>query len=263
MGLHTGAPCAVRVLEAPAETGLWFRRIDGPDEPLPVMPSSVVATDRRTVLGRAGATISTVEHLLAALAGAGIWNAVVEVNGPEVPALDGSALPFVVALRRLRRRPRPPAIRLRRAVQINRDGAAARAEPAAEASLRCHIHFDHPAIGSQCVGWQGTYRQFVRDVAPARTFGFVEEVVALRSKGLAQGGSTGNALVYGREGPLTQPRMAMEPAWHKLLDAMGDLALLGRPLHARVDLDNPGHHINVALVEEIWRQATAGVAVGP
>lgn len=252
VGLHTGAACRARITLAPPGHGLAIRRADRGGAPARLSPAMVVETERRTVLAVGGDRVETVEHLLAAIAGMGVWDALVEVEGPEVPALDGSALPFVRALLSLGPPgPAPEPIRLGRALSLERGASSAVARPSPCLSVSCTVRFDHPAIGEQRAAFRGSRHGFRARVAPARTFGFLDEVMALRAKGLARGGSLESALVFDREGPMGPLRLPREPARHKLLDALGDLALLGRPLAARVRLDQPGHGLTCALAAAV------------
>jgi UDP-3-O-[3-hydroxymyristoyl] N-acetylglucosamine deacetylase len=202
------------------------------------------------VVGAGDATVSTVEHLLAALSGLGIWDAALALEGPEVPILDGSALPFVEALAHLRPTQVKP-LKLTRSISIEGGGGRALAEPSEDFAIACSVRFDHPAIGEQHAAWDGSRERFIRELAPARTFGFVEEVATLRQRSLIAGGSLDCALVYGPEGSVNTPRFSDEVVRHKLLDAVGDLALIGRPLLARITLERPGHGLTTALTRAI------------
>jgi UDP-3-O-[3-hydroxymyristoyl] N-acetylglucosamine deacetylase len=261
VGLHTGRPCALTVTRATPGHGIVIVRRDRAGaRAVPASWRHVVASDRRTAIGPAGepdAAVETTEHLLAALAGTGTWDALVEVDGPEVPILDGSALAMAQAFAPWGAEAPPAPVVLAEPVLVERGRARCGATPAEAFSLRCAVEFDHPAVGAQRASWDGTAARFLAEVAPARTFGFVDEVDALRRRGLAAGGSLDAALVFGHDGPLNPPRFPDEPARHKLLDAIGDLALLGRPLLARVELVRPGH----ALVLELVRRLAAVACV--
>lgn len=254
-GLHTGRPCAVTITRAAPGHGLVFSRRDRAGAPAVAASwRHVVATDRRTALGPVGdpsAAVETTEHLLAALAGTGTWDALVEVDGPEVPILDGSALAMARAFAAWGPQAPPAPLLLSEPVVVERGRARGVAAPSEAFSLACELEFEHPAVGVQRAAWDGSAAGFLAEVAPARTFGFLDEVDALRRRGLVAGGSLDSALVFGPAGPLTPPRFADEPARHKLLDAIGDLALLGHPLLARVDLARPGHALVLELVRRI------------
>jgi len=187
---------------------------------------------------------------MAALAGMGLWDATVGLEGPEVPILDGSALPFAEGLEGLGRSI-PDPLQLTRRVEVRVGQSRARIEPREAFSVTVAVEFAHPSIGRQSAHWDGTPQHFVNEVAPARTFGFLSEIEELRERGLIAGGSLRNALVFGPDGPLSTPRFPDEPARHKLLDAIGDLALLGRPLKGKVVLERPGHSVMMMLLDEI------------
>ena len=253
VGLHSGSACAVTIRRLERGRGIHFERRDGAGDAIAATVSAVRPAARHTVLaGQDGeATVATTEHLLAALAGLGHWDALIEVTGPEIPILDGSALPFARALGAWKPRPLPDPVVLDRPLEVSRGSSRASAVPSQSLSVSCAVRFEHAAIGDQRATWDGRAEGFLREVAPARTFGFLDEVDELRRRGLAAGGSLDNALVYGPEGPLNSPRFADEPVRHKLLDAIGDLALLGRPLQAAVRFERPGHALVVELVRAI------------
>jgi UDP-3-O-[3-hydroxymyristoyl] N-acetylglucosamine deacetylase len=257
-GLHTGRPCAVTVTGAEPGHGIVIARRDRPGaRAVTASCRHVVDSDRRTVIGLEGdpeATVQTVEHLLAALAGMGHWNALVEVEGPEIPILDGSAHPMARAFGRWSPQTPPAPIVLREPVVVERGLSRCVALPAEAFSLCCDIEFAHPAVGKQRAEWDGSASDFLHGVAPARTFGFAEEHEELLRRGLVAGGTLDAALFFAPGLPVLL-RLRDEPARHKLLDAIGDLALLGRPLLARVELVRPGH----ALVLELVRRLAAVV----
>jgi UDP-3-O-[3-hydroxymyristoyl] N-acetylglucosamine deacetylase len=251
IGLHTGRTSRIVVACSTPGTGIRFVRTDLPGRPsVQAVRATVVSTDRHTVLASGEAVVMTVEHLMAALSGLSLWDAVIEVDGPEVPILDGSALPFVAVLASLEPSPRAPLI-VASEVSIRRGGGVARVTPSDGFTLECSIEFDHLAVRRQTAVWDGSTRSFMEQVAPARTFGFLDEMVILRERGLAAGASLENALVFGPSGPVSPARFDDEPARHKLLDAIGDLALLGCPIRARVVLEKPGHSLIVGLVETL------------
>jgi UDP-3-O-[3-hydroxymyristoyl] N-acetylglucosamine deacetylase len=262
IGLHSGQPCAVTVTRARPGHGIVFVRRDRPGaRAIEASWRHVLATERRTVLGLRedpAAAVETTEHLLAALTGTGHWDALVEVDGPEVPALDGSALPMALAFAGWSRGEPPAPRALTEPVVLERGPARCSVAPGPTFALRCTVEFAHPAVGTQRAEWDGSAEQFLGSIAPARTFGFADEVGDLRRRGLAAGGSLDNALVFGPAGPLSPLRLPDEPARHKLLDAVGDLALLGAPVLAQIDLVRPGH----ALVVELVRRMAAVVGYG-
>ncbi len=260
VGLHTGAPCRVRI--APAdEGGRVFVTTSG--RAIPATIDHVVSASRATTLGLAGArgeTVSTVEHLLASLASAGIDHARIEVSGAELPALDGSAREYVTSIASGGwRRVGDPAepMTLDAPLEI-RDGARSiRAEPAAALALDVTIDFALPSIGRQRFVVEAPlvadHAYFTAQIAPARTFALREEVDALQAEGLARGGSLDNAIVFGDDGPVGDAplRFPDECVRHKTIDLLGDLALLGRPLAARVVVERGGHALHHQLVRAL------------
>jgi len=250
--VHTGEPSALRVHPAPVGHGRVFlvggRRIAGSVE-------SVVKTERCTTLGDGRVSVSTVEHVLAAAAGLDLDNLLLEVEGPEIPVVDGSALPFVEGFQSagtVEQTATVSPLVLDRPVFAIEGNALALALPSEEARFECWIDFVHPLVGRQGYRFRPGRQDFARDLAPARTFGFWEEVQALLARGLARGGDVCNALVIGGPGGFSSPpRFADEPVRHKTLDLVGDLALLGRPLQARVVILRGGHRLHVELASKI------------
>lgn len=269
-GLHGGMACRARVSPADPETGLVFVvPCDGVSIEIPARPESVVSTARATTLARpvaaapggangsASAQVSTVEHLLATLFAFGIDDARIEVEGGEIPALDGSAAPFVAGLREAGRRAQGGARRalgVRDAFEVVDGDRWIRIEPAEAFELDYAIDFPHPSIGRQRFRLAGELGEvFARELAGARTFGFEHEVEKLRSLGLARGGDLSNTLVFGAAG-LVNPeglRWPDEPVRHKVVDLLGDLALLGGSLFARITAERAGHGLHHALVRAL------------
>lgn len=265
VGIHGGQPARCTVSPAPAGTGRRF--ILGGQE-VPASLESVVRVDRCTVLGRGGREVSTVEHLLSAAAALELDNLLIEVEGPELPILDGSAAPFLSALQGAGRieLDRPArSLTLPWPVWVAEGEALALALPARELSYEVAVHYPHPLVGQQSVRFDPSRGGYAEEVAPARTFGFWEEVEGLLARGLGLGGALGNALVIGGEGGFSSPpRFPDEPVRHKLLDLIGDLALLGADLKARVVAVRAGHRLHVALgariLEEVGRARRDGSA---
>ena len=271
VGLHSGRAASVRLRPAAADEGVYFVRTDLGEDAPPISASveSVLGTRLSTTLGTAGgATVATVEHLLAALCGAGVSACRVELDGPEVPLLDGSAAPWVAAVRAagLARQPRAaPAHRPRRPLWVHEGSAWVVALPAAAPSLTYGIDFaGHAPIGRQWFSWapddsdagDGALDRFARDLAPARTFALAEHLQGLRDEGLIRGGSAESALVCDRERWLNGPlRFDEEPARHKTLDLLGDLALLGALPRARIVAYKAGHRMHVALARKLAEEA--------
>lgn len=242
--MHTGKPARVRVSPAAPDSGLRFRLDDAVE--FPAHPDYVVDTRRATVLGSGERTVSTVEHLLSALAGCGVTNALIAVDGPEIPAADGSALEFVTAIDAagLADQGVPQAAVEVREAHVFRDGDKMLAVlPAPAFRVRMTIDFPAP-VGAQYVDYDSASAAYRSAVAPNRTFGFRHEVEALLARGLALGGSLDNAVVFDVDGPMAPLRSADEPARHKVLDLIGDFALLGAYPRCEVIAIKSGHALH-------------------
>jgi UDP-3-O-[3-hydroxymyristoyl] N-acetylglucosamine deacetylase len=257
-GLHTGAPAAVRLRPAPPDHGLVF--VAGPDRAaIPVRPESLLNGHYATTIGRAGgAQLQTVEHLLAAIRGLRIDNLLIEVDGPELPAMDGSAAPFVSLLysagRESQPAVRPAPLRITETIRVGDEARWIQIGPAPELTISYTLDVDHPAVGVQAAAFTPTERVFVKELAPARTYGFLRDLELMRQQGLALGGSLDNAVVLGQERVLNGAlRFPDEFVRHKILDVVGDLALLGVPVAGHVVARNAGHALNHRLVREIAR----------
>jgi UDP-3-O-[3-hydroxymyristoyl] N-acetylglucosamine deacetylase len=259
-GLHTGSPARVRVLPAPAGHGLRFRVNDAVE--FPARADYVVDTVRATVVGLGEHRVSTVEHLLSALLGCGVDNALIAVDGPEIPVEDGSAKVFADAvegvglatLHDARVRWIPTETR------VFRDGDKLLIVAPAS-SFRVRMVVDYPLpIGTQYVETEIVPETYRSEVAPNRTFGFLHEVEALVKRGLAQGGTLENAVVFGPEGPLAPLRSPTEPARHKILDLVGDFALLGAYPQCEVIAVKSGHKLHCTAVRELLGDTAGGEA---
>ncbi|MES2461481.1 MAG: UDP-3-O-acyl-N-acetylglucosamine deacetylase [Armatimonadota bacterium] len=263
VGIHSGVESAVTVFPGAPGDGVIFVPIGG--TPIAAAAANVVDTSRCTVLGANGQTVSTVEHLLSAFAGLGITDARIEIDGPEVPILDGSALPWVEAILSVGilegETPAATSTTIRQPLLISgKNGSFIHVHPASCFSLTVAAVFDHPLIGTQVARFvPSEENDYAADVAPARTFGFIEEVEALRSAGLALGGSLDNAVVVYPDRYSAPLRFPAELAYHKLLDMMGDLFLaFGEPLSLRLAIVavKPSHRLNVELASRL-RDAAA------
>ncbi len=255
-GLHTGAAVRMRIEPGSPGGGIVFVREDLPGSPaVRASVEAVVSTDRATTLQSAAVRVQTVEHVLAALAATGRWNARVVLSGPEVPIADGSALPFLMAARAIP--PSTPApIRIARRIEIRVGDALAVAEPADESSVEVETAFPAP-VGHGAARWDGTEGAFEAGFASARTFAMQADFDALVSRGLAAGASPDCGVLFGLDGPVVGGplRFPDEPARHKLLDLVGDLALLGAPVAGRIRLLRGGHGLAIRLLRRIVRDA--------
>lgn len=264
IGLHSGTEVCMTLRPAGVDSGIVFIRTDVADRDnvIPARWDAVVDTRLCTVIGNEhGVTVGTIEHLMAALRGCGIDNLVIEIDGPEVPVMDGSAAPFVERIDEVglqaQAMPRR-AIKILKEVSIEEGGKTARLLPATGSSFGGLIDFDHPSIGRQKYQIQLVNGNFRHDLADARTFGFLHEVEALRRVGLALGGSLDNAIVLDENKVLNRDglRYYDEFIRHKLLDAIGDLYLAGAPILGAYEADKPGHAMNNALLHKLF--ATEG-----
>jgi UDP-3-O-[3-hydroxymyristoyl] N-acetylglucosamine deacetylase len=267
VGIHTGRPVRVRLHPAPEGTGILFRRIDSGVE-IPALASEVSSVELATTLGRDDVTISTVEHLLAAVRVRDLDNLFIDLNGPEVPILDGSALPWVHLLEAAGVRRQEGTRRIfavTAPVEVELGGKRIRASPYPGLRVTYAIDFAHPAIGHQEVDLVVDRESFERELAPARTFALAEDVERLHRRGLGLGGDLDNCVVFGPEGPNNALRLPDEPVRHKALDAVGDLALVGAPVWTHVEVERGGHQLHFALHEALrerpgcwtWLQGTA------
>ena len=265
VGLHTGRRVSLNFRPAAVDHGIVFRRTDLRVD-IPARFDCVVDTTLSTVIGHGSARIGTVEHVMAALSGCGIDNAVVEVDGPETPILDGSAAPYVFLLDcagSVEQDSTRSAIEVRRPVRVSEGDAFAELRPGnpgmAGLDMALSIDFAAVAIGRQALSLHLTPASFRQELARARTFTLAEEVDQMRAAGLAQGGSLDNAVVVDQARVLNPAglRMPDEFARHKLLDAVGDLALAGAPLHGRFIAHRSGHALNNRLLRKLFADGSA------
>src|SRR5579863_4170300 len=272
IGLHTAVRSRVRLVPAGADTGVVFRRTDLDGFEIKAHVSNVARVIYATSLMRQGVLISTTEHLLAALYSCGIDNVYVEIDALELPILDGSAKPFIEMLakagsRKLRRLRR--YIRILKPLEFSDGDRRIGIYPADGFRIHCFVDYDHPAAGPQEIEMTVDRDKFSCELAPARTFTFVKELVALQKMGLIRGGSLANAIVMDDSALLNGPlRFPDEFVRHKALDLIGDLALVGRPLQARIVAHKAGHALHTQLVtrllqdRSLWKETTEERAPG-
>ncbi|HUS08440.1 MAG TPA: UDP-3-O-acyl-N-acetylglucosamine deacetylase [Bryobacteraceae bacterium] len=256
VGLHSGVPVSIRIVPAPASTGIVFQRTDLDNFQIPASWRHVARVSYATSLMRQGVLISTTEHLLSALYSMGIDNAIIEIDNLEVPILDGSGLPLVeliqaAGIRTYRRRRK--YLRIRRPVSVVGGGKRISIIPSDRFLLTCDIFFDHPFVGHQSLEIEVTPERYATDIAPARTFGFEWELDQMRNMGLIRGANLDNAVCFNRDEPMNPEglRFRDECCRHKVLDLIGDLALIGRPLLGHVIAERAGHAMHAALVAQI------------
>ena len=265
MGLHTGKKVAMTLRPAQPDTGIVFRRTDLP-QPVDIRAEARAVTDTRlcSALEGHGAKVATVEHLMSALAGLGIDNLYVDLAGPEVPIMDGSASPFVYLLQSAgieEQRAPKRFFRIRRPVEVRDGDKWARFDPYDGFRVSFSIIFDHPVFeqSGQSLTIDFAETPYTKEVARARTFGFVQDVEALRDAGLALGGSLDNAIVLDEYRVLNADglRYADEFVKHKVLDAIGDLYLIGHPVIGAFSAHKSGHALNNQLLRATLAQADA------
>ena len=269
IGLHTAVPSCMRLVPAPSDTGIVFRRIDLDNFEIEAHGRNVARVSYATSLMKKGVLLSTTEHLLAALYSCGVDNVYVDIDAIELPILDGSSQPFIEMLefagvRRLRRRRR--YLKVLRPLEIADGDRYVGVYPAEEFRVHCMVDYAHPSIGRQEIDIVVNRQTFSERLARARTFGFLDEVARLRAVDLIRGGSLDNAIVLTRDGIMNgELRFPDEFGRHKTLDLIGDLALIGRPLLARVVAHKAGHALHTQLVSRLladpslWTETSAHV----
>jgi UDP-3-O-acyl N-acetylglucosamine deacetylase len=259
IGLHSGETAKMTVSPATADTGILFRAADG--TLIPANADHVVDSNSATTVGAFGVRVRTIEHLMAAAAALGIDNLMVDIDGPEVPAADGSAKPFVDLLRSAGRvslaGPRRP-ITIAQPIRVGTESRWIEVLPADSLRISYTLDNSHPIIGLQAGTFGINEEVFCEELAAARTYGFLRDVPAMRQNGLARGGSLENAIVVGKRSVLNDSlRFPDEFVRHKILDLVGDLFLLGRPLRAHVVGRNAGHALNYQVVAAIQKALAA------
>jgi UDP-3-O-[3-hydroxymyristoyl] N-acetylglucosamine deacetylase len=266
IGLHTAVRSHLRLVPAPANTGITFRRMDLDNFEIEADVGNVARVSYATSLMKKGVLISTTEHLLAALYSCQVDNVYVEIDALEVPILDGSSQPFIdmlvrAGIRKLRRPRR--YLRVVKSLEVSDGDRRIGIYPADEFRVQCFVDYAHPAVGCQQVELTVNRDSFSRLLAPARTFGFTKDFAGMRAMGLIRGGSPENALVLNDEAVTNGPlRFPNEFVRHKALDLIGDLALVGRPLKALVVAHKAGHALHTHLVtrllaeRSLWTETT-------
>lgn len=275
IGLHSGIYTTVELHPVPAGSGITFVRADLGGLRIPALQASTTALDYATTVGKDDVQVGTVEHLLSALMASGITDVDIHIDGPEVPIIDGSALPFMhlidaAGVRELDSE--VPVLRVREPIEITEGDKSIRIVPANRLIIKYRIDFDHPIIGRQSMHFDFGHDNFLRKIAPARTFGFMRDVEKLRAAGLARGGSVENAIVLDDRNVVNGPlRFRDEFVRHKILDLIGDLALVGLPIAGEITAHRAGHAMHSQFVAKIleraaqssertWRGATAFAA---
>lgn len=253
-GLHTGEHASMRLRPAPKDSGVVFYRSDK-GAYIGASIHSISDTAFAMTLGSNGTRIKTVEHILAAVSGLGIDNLIIEVDGPEIPILDGSSLGFVEKMLEagaVRQSSRRVYARVIKPVVFKNGKSEIAAFPYDGRKFTCRIQFDHKFLGTQELSLELEAESFARELATARTFGFLENVESLRAAGLAKGGSLDNAVILGDDGVLNASGLRFEDEFvrHKMLDFIGDLSLMGFPIYGHVVASRSGHSANLGFVRK-------------
>ncbi len=259
--MHSGQKVTLSLKPARAGSGIRFRRADLGGVEIPATVDNVDRLHYATGLARDAGTVETVEHLLAALVSLGVDNVIVELNQAEVPIMDGSAASFVYLVHEagLKRLTRPRHyLKVLRPVSLSRGDKRIALYPSDHFKVTYSIRFDHPLLRHMTHSLQVTQESFIDEIAPARTFGFLKEVETLRQRGLAIGGSLDNAIVLGETGILNNSlRFEDEFVRHKILDAIGDLALVGYPVIGHLVAHRGGHELHAAFAEKVLQESDA------
>jgi UDP-3-O-[3-hydroxymyristoyl] N-acetylglucosamine deacetylase len=260
VGLHTGHPVTLMLRPAAPDTGLVFVR-HGAGKSVSVKASvcNLIPTELCTAISVNGTSIKTIEHVLSALVGLEVDNAYVEVDAPEVPVMDGSAAPFVRLIKAAGIVPqnrRQAFLKITKPIEVSDRGRSVRIEPAADSQITYTIQYNHPLIQTQTYTFDWSAAAFEREIAEARTFGFLQEVEMLWAKGLAKGGTLDNTVVLTEQGVMNESGLRFQDEFvrHKVLDLIGDMALLGLPVIGHLKADRSGHALHTKLVETILRQ---------
>ena len=262
VGLHSNSPVMVTLRSAPAYTGYLFRRTDLNDFEIQAAPQYVTHVSYATTLMKSGVMISTVEHLLSALLGSGVDNAIIELDSLEVPILDGSSRRWVELIEEagVVQLEAPRAyLRVLKRIEVSDTNRFMSIDPADSFQISCEIDFNHPMMGVRRREISFPKDDYAAEIAPARTFGFVEELEMLRKNGLARGGSLDNAIALSPDGILNSVplRFSDEFVRHKILDIIGDLALCGQPILGHIRATRSGHGLHTMLLSNLLRDRSA------
>ncbi len=261
IGLHSGNKVTLSLKPAPPDFGIRFRRTDIGHHEVPATVQNLAGIQLATGLAREEVSVETVEHLLAALVSMGIDNVIVELSSPEVPIMDGSAAPFIYLIQEagVKRLQTPRKyLKITRAISMSRGDKRIALYPSDHFKVTYSVSYDHPLLRHQSRTLRITEESFVEDIAPARTFTFLKDVEMLRQNGLALGGSLENAIVLGETGVLNNAlRFEDEFVRHKILDAIGDLALVGYPVIGHLVAHRAGHALHTEFAAKILEETSA------
>ena len=266
VGLHTGINVSLRLSPAPPDSGIVFIRNDKKTS-VNARVGNIVATDYSSTLGVNGSSIQTVEHLLAAIAGLHIDNLYVEVDSPEVPIMDGSAYPFVELILRsgvIQQDKIKPHIKIVEPIEIIERDRYIKIEPFPFPAITYLMDFDHPLLNKQRFVYHYSIDSFIKEIAPARTFGFLKDVITLQEKGLAKGGSLNNVIILGDLEILNEEGLRYDDEFirHKVLDLIGDMSLLSMSFIGHITAYRSGHNLNTRLATAILDNSDKWIEVG-
>lgn len=255
IGLHTGRYARVTLKPASRDSGITFIRSDK-NTVIKAHVGSVIDTAFATTIGQDGAKIRTVEHIMAALAGLGIDNILVEVDGPEIPILDGSSTELISIILKAgiaKQGKKRPYLRIKRPIIFDDGNSKVAALPYEGRRITYSIFFNHYGFGEQRLSIEINEETFAREIAPARTFGFLKDIEYLRTNGLAKGGSLENAIILGENGVLNSSGLRFKDEFvrHKVLDSIGDLAILGFPIYGHIIANKSGHSTNIKFLKKL------------
>jgi UDP-3-O-[3-hydroxymyristoyl] N-acetylglucosamine deacetylase len=255
IGLHTGRHARVTLKPASRDTGIAFIRSDK-NTVIKANVGSVIDTAFATTIGQDGAKIRTVEHIMAALAGLGIDNIIVDVDGPEVPILDGSSTELISIILKAgiaKQGKKMPYLRIKRPIIFDDGNSKVAALPYEGRRITYSIFFNHYGFGEQRLSIEINEETFAREIAPARTFGFLKDIEYLRTNGLAKGGSLENAIILGEKGVMNSSGLRFKDEFvrHKVLDSIGDLAILGFPIYGHIIANKSGHSTNIKFLKKL------------
>lgn len=273
-GLHTGREINVVLKPAPRDAGIVFIRTDKGNREIKANVRSVSDTTFATTLAADGVRVGTVEHLLSALSGLNVDNVYIELDGPEVPIMDGSAMPFVNMITKAgmaKQAKRVSCLRILEPIVVIEGTCQIAVTPYEGTRITHRVSYTHPAFGEQRMGIDITGTNFINELAPARTFGFLRDVEMLRARGLARGGSLENAIVLGDKDVINKGKLRFRDEFvrHKILDVVGDISLLGMPLYGHIIANKSGHTLSIKLLKKIllsrrsWEIISETQAVSP
>lgn len=266
-GLHTGVPVNLRLKPAPENTGYIFVRTDLDNFEIPASVEYISHCSYATTLMRRGVVLSTCEHLLSALRGSGVDNCFIELDNIEIPIMDGSSEDFIELIKKagvMKQDAQRRTLRVLEKVEFNQEGRKMSVEPSKNYEIECLIDFPHPFINRQSYHFVFNNGSFGKEIASARTFGFTHEIEMLRKANLALGGSLDNAIVLTPDGMLNETPLRFDDEFvrHKILDIIGDFALLGMPIEGKITAEKSGHSVHASLMSKLLKNEHAWEIIG-